>query len=880
MKKGNVIMIKPGLMATASGNDQLPAISAKYRTTGNSGCVSFMGNNATMCRNMRLSNDGSGLVPVGAAKVIAEGNARPFFLFRDSNGKRTLFTKRGNVLSYISLDAENTEVKELATLPSEPYCATASGETVTVMTTEGGFRAVHDEDADSWSVAGAMPSLPAISIIASGTATFSSTIPSRVLTGGYTRCQGSLTAADTNAVSSDLLNAYNDISTKARNAGYYVQPVMADYRLYDKDGGLLYKSAPVLVSPPSGFQCTEAIATTINASSGIFSNADAYTLNATGFKLGIVSPELIESPWRETVAAVEVTVTPQLHPVDFLAKASNRLEPNSATQGILRMYMPGTANGMVASTAQREEKIIATAERMEEVASPIKLYTKPFAGGISANAGETIETECITLLTPAEETKPLNKSLSTKATRVEKLLQETNIPHSFTARTATTTGDIITWGDITPRLSDGYAAGTFAASTGSGRWRACIKTVLGSRGETVVWHGEGECNAPLTFSPLLSYPHPDATEMTITVSYADGRILSRRFPLKPSPNRRMAYYLNPGATPITPDSELEAYVIPAEERKPERHPGTIMCSRTVSPTEVNSVLTVSQGSITAITPAVRSTSSWDFARTHLYAFTTTGIYAVAVSGTRRAIAANIIDPRGVADADAVTAGNDSAYAIADGQAIKVHGSRSETIGNQSGFKSIGWNGVSNELWFITNDGKTVVYQADHNGYYFRDMTEMTSLFSSAEELFALAGNKILDLSTETDEGMQEIEWKSRLAIDGTTAPLHRSSSGTPRITSLSWRVFSTNADLKLSLRGDGGAGETNSYPMLILGAKGSINSPISARVIAPARPYITLAVSGKPGGMLRVESIEMKEGQASRHPAGRSRGSTPKFFCR
>ncbi len=858
MKKGNVIMIKPGLMATASGNDQLPAISAKYRTRGVTGCVSIMGNNATVCRNMRQSTDDSGLVPVGMPKEIAEGNGKPFFLFRDSNGKKTLFLKSGNIVSYISLDAENRAAKELATLPSEPYCATASGETVIIMTSEGGFRVYHDEETDKWSAAGLMPSLPAISIIASSTATFSSTIPARVLSGGYTRSQGNLTAADTNAISGDLLNAYNDICTKASNAGYYVQPVMACYRLYDKDGVMLYESAPVLVSTPSGFQCTEAIATTINASSGIFSNADPYTLKATGFKLGIVSPELAESPWGETVAAVEITVTPQLHPVDFLAKASNRLEPSNATQGILRMYLPGTANGMVASTAQRDKMTIATAERMEMVASPIMLYAKPFAGGISATAGEIIETSCITMLTPAEETKRHRQQLSTKVPGRDRLLQDTNSPHSFTARTATATGDLITWGDITPRLFDGYAAGTFAATTGGGRWRACIKTVSGSRGETVVWHGEGESNAPLTFSPLLSYPHPDATEMTIKVSYDDGRTLSGKFPLKPSPNRRMAYYLSPEGKPIALDTELEAYVIPAEERKAERHPGTIMCSRTVSPTEVNSVLEVSQGRIATITPAVRSSSSWDFARTHLYAFTTTGIYAVSVSGTRKAIAANIIDPRGVAGEEAVTYNNDNVYAIADGQAIKVHGSQSETIDSQTGFKSIGWSGALNELWFITHDGKSIVYQTDYDGYYFRDTPEATSLFSAGGELFALAGNKILNLSSETENDRQQIEWKSRLAIDGTTAPLHRTNQSINKLSSISWRIFSANADIKLSLRGDGGAGEANSYPMLALGVKGSINNPISARVIAPARPYITFAVSGKPGKMLRVERIEVK----------------------
>lgn len=815
---------------------------------------------ATMCHNLRPGISDSTLIPVGEPRTIADCNATPFFLFRDSNGAKTLFLKSGNILLYTNPDAENVTINEPVTLPSEPYCGIASGETAIIMTREGAYRLVHDEDTGNWSVAGILPSLPPISIVAMQTATFSSTIPSRTLSGGYTRCQGNLTLSDTKAITADLLTAYSDICAKATTAGYYIQPIMAGYRIYDRDGRMLYESAPVLVTSPDGFQCTEAISTNVNAVSGVFTEAEAHTLTATGFKPGIVAPETAEYPWNEIAASVEIYVTPQLHPVDFNAMTSHRLESNSATQGTLRMYLPGTANAMVPATARREEMIVATAERMEAVSSPIKVYVKPFSGGISATAGEITATGCITMLPPSEEIKSLKRTLSTKSDGTDDiLLRETNIPHSFSARTANVSGDVIVWGDITPRLSDGYPAGIFAASTTSGKWRACIKTVLGSRGETVVWHGEGETNAPLTFTPFLSYPHPEASEMTIKVNYEDGRTMSRSFPLTPSPGKRYAYYLDTKCMPISLETALDAYVIPAESRNTERHPGTVISSRTTEPLTANASLKVSQGGITAITQAVRSSSSWDFARTHLYAFTSTGVYALSVNCSRSVIAANIIDPRGVAGSQQVTVTTDGVYALTDGRLTSIKGSKPETADTQHRFKATGWCSATNELWCITEDNRLLVRPANTSGYYSRGLPVPTAMLSADGELYAISEGHLLDASTEKAPDTQNVGWSTRLEMDGSAGALQRYKGAIPRITGLTWKMPAREADVKLSLRGDGGAGEKNSYPMISLGIKGSINNPIATRVIAPPREYVTISVSGNMssdamigGGTLRL----------------------------
>ncbi len=802
--------------------------------------------NATMCLNLRPSTgeNSSALVAVGEPKTIAKSNATPFFMYNHANGDKSLFLKSGRVVSHINPDVEDAQVTELATLPAEPRCAIASGDTVLIMTDEGVFRMICDNNSGEWIIAGMMPELPPISIIAGVTSTFSTTIPARYLTGGYTRFQGNLTIADTNGITQDLLAAYNDLNTKATNAGYYIQPVMASYRLSDLNGNVIYKSAPIMVTADDGFQCVKPIAVEVHASSGVFSNVQAHNLTATGFRLGIVAPELTNSVWGKIVAKVEIMVTPQLHPIDFQAKASHRLESSGATTGILRMYLPGVANAMIPGIERMRERVVLTAESREEVSKTAAIYDSPLSGGIGT-PGKTVLLDSLTQLSPKDETELLKKAISTSKRVIPSLLREVNIPHSFTAGVAMTAGDAIAWGDVTPIKFNGYPAGTFASKTGTGRWRACIKTTFGATDECVVWHSEGATNAPIEFSPFISYPHPNATEMTIKVSYDDGTISSRSFKLTPSKDGAFAYYLDSSFAPIVTDTPLEAYIIPAEVRNPRRKSSTMMSSKGESPLSINASIKVSQGRIVEITPAVRSSSSWDFARTHLYAFTSDGIYAVAIKGDRTVMSANIIEPRRVTSKDAVTVTPTCVYAIASGRLISVYGSKAMTVEKNYRFKGVGWCSTFNELWCITDDDKVLIMSSGNDGgFYFRDMSTPKTMFSVGGCLYISTNNCLADASQEVDLTAQNTEWKTRIDIGGWGAPLLGHRNRCPRLTGISWRLSARNANATVSLRGDGGAGEANAYPLLTLRIKGEINNPVTARIIAPARQYVTASVKG------------------------------------
>lgn len=813
----------------------------------------------TVCRNMRRSTvpgDG-GLVPVGEPVTVVEGTARPFFMFRHGDGRRTLLLKSGNILSRIDPEAEGTAAVEVAVLPSEPQCAVASGNTIVVMTDDGAFRIIRDEEGDGWVIAGMMPTLPAISIVAAETATFTSTVAARTLTGGYTRWSGSLTAADASAITADLLNAYNEIHTKATNAGYYIQPVMAAYVLRDKEGTVIYRSAPVMVSAPGGFQCRDAMAVAVGVSSGAFAAMDGHTVSVTGFKPAIVAPELMSSPWGDIIASAEIRVTTQLHPVDFNARASYRMESDSATQGILRMYMPGTANAMIPATARLRETVAAVAGRVWSMGRTAAVFTRPLTGGIAEEAGTRVWLPCMSRQSAAAERKETDSGIAAKADDGgDTMLRRMNVPHSFTARTATVTGDMTVWGDITPHRFKGHAAGEWASSIGTGRWRACVKTTFAASGETAVWHGEGETNAPTALSPLLSYPDPAATGMTIRVCYDDGTVMSRSVSLTPTADNTAAYYLDETLAPIAIDTPEEIYVIPAETEKTDHRGGMAATAKAAAPMAIEAATEVSQGCIRAITPAVRSTSAWDFARTHLYAFTTAGIYAVAVSGKRTAMAATVIDSRGVENAGQVAAAADCVYAVADGCLTAVQGSRTAVIDTRRRFKSAGWCGATGELWCVTEDDRVLAMNTAAGECHYRDTEVPAAMMADGGRLFVTTGGRTVDASVEVPQESVEVEWQARVNTGGDGVPLHRRSSATRRISSVRWDMASKEADVTVSVRGDGGAGSGNSYPILVMGLKGSINSPISARVIAPGRPFVTVAVAGRVSGDTVVRGVE------------------------
>lgn len=809
---------------------------------------------AVDCLNMRRKADASSavLVPVGTPRVVTQGEYVPFFSFKHLNGEETLFMTASNLLCVKTSDAP---LEQLALLPSGPLTAVAVGDKVCIMTQSGPVWTKYEKDKKSWTYMGYMPEFPVIRLCVKDMRQFSaSTIP-RQLMCDYTHWQGHLNDVDASVLSEDLKELYTSLASQAMQSGYYLQPVVVRYQLFDDMGVMLYESAPVLLSPPSGFQLTDSVISNVGVDGGKYCNVEGFSATATGFRIGIDAPELLTSPWREVVSKVKILISPQLHPIDYNIDASHRLENATATSGVLRAYLPGMACEMVADTPRREKLVKTMIAHFSSHEKTLAIINRPFSGGIV----DGVTFEMVDYSDAEKDCRSLVKMLSESQLKFvaddyqKAVMRAISIPHSFSATTAINSGDVILWGGITPIRYGGYPIGMFTAETTNGEWCANIKVTFADGEETVVWKGEGNDNAPLSLLPILSYPHPDASLMTITVSYSDGVVRSRTFNLMPMGD--MAIFIDTSFTPILLTDEQDAYVIPAVKIKKDFHSGTMLTSISSSPMHITSVLQATQGRIVAITPAVRSSSAWDFARTHLYAFSTAGIYAVAINSSRNVTAARLLDHRGVLSANAVVATDDAVVAIAGGDLVSVSGSRVNTLISASGFENIGWNMPYRELWCRGNGGEVKVISS--NGTYRRDIKVNNMFTSLGGHLYLLSGGNLLDASVEERCEETEVYWGARMLSDEVVAPLamHRLRLMRPQL--ISWHLFSSKADVMLSLRGDVGVGIKSSHPIIKMNVMGSLNAPIPARVIAPARQALVVEISGKVSADTHFNSVQL-----------------------
>ncbi len=813
------------------------------------------GDGAADCLNMRRSNDTESygkLTPVGIPQTVCQGDYIPFYSFRHSDGSETLMMHSGNILFAVR-PGYYDEPRQLALLSSAPTTAVASGNRVYVMTTEGAYWLEYNDRTDEWTDLGLKPEFPAIRLFAAETAEFTASTAARRLTKGYTRWEGELSDVDAENLSADMKALYTDITAQAVRAGYYLQPVLARYQLFDRAGMMLYESASVMLAPPDGFQCVNSLTAEVTQDGGEFRSVGRFSLSATGYKIGVETSETVNSEWERIVATIKILITPQLHPVDYDAEACYRLESATATTAILRAFLPGTSIAMQSATDRRMDLAKSALADFDRQAKLLAQYNNPFDGGMNGTEIFSMidrrgaKAACKRLASLLENELPLSSSDYEPT-----LLRSVSAPHSFTATAVSAAGDVIAWGGITPRRYGGYPATMMAAETTSGAWRANIQVTFKGNDEAVVWYGEGTGNAPLTFFPLLSYPHPDAEAMTITVTRG-GETLIRTVRLEPLGN--MAVYIDESFAPLALTDEAEAYVIPAEKRAPVTHGGTMLVSQLSSPLDIISVMAVAQGNIVAVTQAVRSASTWDFARTHLYAFTTTGVNAVAVNAKGQFSASRVIDPRGVLSAKAVSATPEGVYAVAGSELIKVAGSRAATVSSEPRFNKIGWCSRYGELWAVDAEGNATILTPD--GYYRRDIAIGQLFASPSGRLFLQTEGAILDASREMTPDRMNVRWETRVQVDDIAVPAAMKRRRLPRVGVMSWLLYASDADIRLSVRGTQFIGRGESMPLLELAVSGSLNAPVPARVIAPPRYYIIIGVEGAVSADAVFDSMQL-----------------------
>lgn len=777
---------------------------------------------ANHCHNLLPTADNEFLSTMSSLDVCVEGNFEPFHYLQLDDGRLVALFLSGTmvyslVFSSIKNQTTATPIKLVTTLDALPSCAVNSGNSVFLMMPEGAYRIDYDADNNRWTDLGFMPPLPPIEITATEHTDFAATIPSISLTGDYTHWQGTLNKNDLSTLSTHLLEAYSQLSLNAAAAGFFIQPVLARYHLLDDNGNVLFSSQPSMVSTPSGFQCIAPL----NISTNDFATLNSVNLNATGYKIGVSAKSLNDSPWINIVASAVIEVTPLLDPIDSKATVQCRLDAIDATHGNLVVYMPGTSITMNPAEEYRRDMVKNAIASFESIASELALFPYPYSNGFAT------------------------KALSPQSHFVKARHAATQ---PFTAMSALAMGDTILWGDLTSLRPSAPSLLSLCATTkrDSGFWRACVSVTFSSGNERMVWSGSGDDNCPQLINPLIAYPCSDANEISISIS-CGGSIVRESFPLTPLPGHNCAIYLHHSLKPFAITTATDMYIVPSQHTIVNPNSGRMAVSCLSAPFNLLASQQIGCGEIVAITPAVRSTSSWDFARTHAYAFTSTGTYAISVNAARSAISAHIIDNRHIINKYMVAFANNAVYAIASGDLISITGSRAATLRRNINATAIAWDNSKHLLWALGNTATARLLDFDRNIEVTCSVPYPALLFSADGLLLVSYGNDV-KISNNTYAASTPVMWQ------------HSAFIGSPqcRIIGVTLFISASHFDGTISLRAHGGAGIDNSYPITTLNINGAINSPIYLKIAAPHRPYINISIDANTSPDFTLHSVKLK----------------------
>lgn len=670
----------------------------------------------------------------------------------------------------------------------------------------------------------------------------SAEIRGRRLYGKYTHSQELLEFVDCSSLTSAMKLAYRTISGQASSCNMSIQPRLVAWQLVDRNGRILARSVPTLVCASGDvFGATTPLSMSIAKDGlGYFTELDPAQLSITPYTLRLHLPGFqgLDSGLRAAAERLEILSTMPLHPVSLKAWARvvTRLTVADSSTGTLTVWMPGTASNRTMTSINQRHLIESALPHFHTMARVIGSIPHPLNSPDSR-----------TITIPVSDPDP-----DTSQAEFERIIARSPItvphdlaamctpPNSYTATARYESADITIMADITPHRFKGPLPDTYMTrSRQSGTYRQLAKTSFDMTGEALVASGITTGQIPTHVSPLIVSPHPDATSITLRICTPDSVVRSRTFPLTPSPCGRYSYYLaselfNQEITTVDED-----YVVPAEVTIDRHQPNALLVTPAQAPYAVSTHCTVGDGTIHRVTRAVGSASSWDFARQHLLAYATDGIYTLSVNSARTSIGATRLHPVGVTRPDAVASTPWAIYAAtSEGALIALSGNRVTPVARAGTAAAVGYEPVEHELWVKPMDScePIVIPLPAANGYYRRSVPLIDSFAGIGDILSATdtSGQRYNLSATAPSDGPIPVEYTARW------------STGLPpgtRLRQVLLTMQSARADMDVALLTDSGTGLTNGYLIVSHCIAGPVNAPIRSPV--PLRPldWLTLRLS-------------------------------------
>ncbi len=786
----------------------------------------------TVCHNMRPSAGKlhNGLVPAGTPRLVSDTSMRPFYRFRRDEAATKFLISSGTTLGVIDTGVPLPMPAIVGELESPPLSAVALDGGLMIMT-ETGRELLSSGSGESIALSGTMPRFPDMRLGIVSETTLRATIPESILKGTYNTRSTSLSKYDAEALTADMAAAYRDLESKATAEGLSLQPVLARYRFLTESGDTLYVSPLKMICVADGFQVTSEVSI---RSLDSLASREKTTVEATAFTLGFRAPAPVSGGWYDCVAAMEIEVSPVIHPIDFTGTAPSAVDFSSGGAASIRCYMPGVSAGMAPSLKRVVATVREVVARADTMMTVVARVNRPFSGSLGAEG-------TVHPVSPAAaSTVNLSTRFSHTATddrTATVLLSRCRAPHQMLSRTVSQEAGLTLYADPEVELFDGYPLEAFALTVQPGKWRAAVTVSLDDGTSRLVSESEGSDSAPGLISPLLVYPDSSAVTMTVTFMSASGGVSRRVFPLTAVPSAGIACYLSPSLKPVTLDPYDGTFIIPARVKKRLEYKGYIVAAGGDTPLTPRSALRVSEGRSVRLVSALRPGVSWNYSYGRFYSFSHDGIYVITADTGGRLVNSHPIDCRGTVSPDAVTTvpGADAQIAaIAGGDLIIITSGRVRTVAEGISGSALVWSQRYGELSIVGGDTGATVVDREMSRWYTRSLPAVTAVYSDGCEGLLSTAAGLLTVNSETGGTVTDCRWEAVVDL--------RDTVHVPRVRAVDVTLIASGVEGTIELRGDNGGRS----PLLMsnMSVSGSPVRSLSWRVIAPARRVVTVSVSG------------------------------------
>lgn len=804
----------------------------------------------TACDNLIMSAaaaDGvDALVPVAGAEAVDEAmtplavTALPdvgtaMLLRSDAfagSGSWRLFVRCGDVARQVWIGAER------------PECAVAQGRGWLVMTASARIEVTCGGDG-TWSASAIDATPPDVEIRTVTRGSVSGRMEAVTLTDvDFDRSEPRLSDASLKLLTASTLSAYTSLSAAAAASGAWVQPMLARYHLLDSAGERLFSSEPLIVG--AGWQCSDKFTIECSRSGAQLSvpatviRADAYGLELTVRSLGA---------YTGRAAAVQVTLSPQVHPVNFGAVADYRIVRPATAAPALTVALPGATVAMADDTASRATGLLRMVERIDAICATVTV-TAPDASAVAiVNPA---------LLSAADEARSLRSMLARspapRSAGDPSLAAAVMPPHAFTARTVTTGGDAVVWGDVTPLPAPvGVSLWTGSDGDDPPEWSGTLAVTMADGGRVLTSVGY-PMPLPAGLPPLASYPDVRAVKMELWVENHETSTVSHvAVHLKATADGARAVSIAPDLAPrlLTPTG-ITSYPRPApgSVSTGRRIAGALVAAAAARPGIAIGAMELTPSPVVVLVPAVKGASSWDFTRNRIYAFSPAGIFAVAFGACRSTIASSIIDRRGVSDAGRVAYTSAGVAAVTDGGVpVVIRGSavsRLNLPAHEGNVNSIAWHTDDDSLWMLTSSATVLAMNlADGACHTRRFPFNPITLHSPADTMLIGTSDYLLRLAAQPF-ATTPVRWAVRVPLDPAM-----------RLHAIEIDLAASAFSGSVRVRTDGGAGSAESFPLLDLALTGQINAPVRERVAGLCMRFIIVEVEALVSADFRLTGLKL-----------------------